>query len=72
MKTHKIPGNLKANSSQKKFSSNESAWKMKKKWAITDLNGPNGSQDISLQSQEFEQVGRRRSGLNRNSEPSRN
>ena len=36
MKTHKIPGNLKANSSQKKFSSNESAWKMKKKWAITD------------------------------------
>ena len=41
--------------------------KWKKKWAITDLNGPNGSQDISLQSQEFEQVGRRRSGLNRNS-----
>ena len=28
--------------------------KWKKKWAITDLNAPNGSRDIPLQSQEFE------------------
>ena len=30
-----------------------------KKQAITDLNAPNGSQDIPLQGQEFEQYGRR-------------
>ena len=30
-----------------------------KKRAITNLNAPNGSQDIPLQSQEFEQNGRR-------------
>ena len=29
-----------------------------KKWAITDLNVPNGSQDIPFQSQEFGQDGR--------------
>ena len=29
------------------------------KRAITDLNAPNGSRDILLQSQEFEQCGRR-------------
>ena len=28
---------------------------MQKKWALTDLNAPNGSRDISFQSQEFEQ-----------------
>ena len=33
--------------------------KCKKKRAITDLNAPNGSQDIPFQSQEFEQHGRR-------------
>ena len=38
-----------------KSSSNERAWKMQKKWAITDLNAPNGSWDIPSQSQEFEQ-----------------
>ena len=32
--------------------------KCKKKWAITDLNAPNGSRDIPFQSQEFEQDGR--------------
>ena len=31
--------------------------KCKKKRAITDLNAPNGSQDIPFQSQEFEQYG---------------
>ena len=30
-----------------------------KKRAITDLNGPSGSQDIPFQSQEFGQYGRR-------------
>ena len=30
-----------------------------KEWVIPDLNGPNGSQDIPFQSQEFEQDGRR-------------
>ena len=30
-----------------------------KKRAITDLNAPNGSRDIALQSQEFEQSGHR-------------
>ena len=30
----------------------------KRKRAITDLNAPNGSRDISFQSQEFEQDGR--------------
>ena len=30
-----------------------------KKRAITDLNAPNGSRDISFESQEFEQYGRR-------------
>ena len=30
---------------------------MKKKLALTDLNAPNGSRDISFQSQEFEQDG---------------
>ena len=29
-----------------------------KKWAITDLNAPNGSRDIPFQSQQFEQDGR--------------
>ena len=43
---------------EKKFSSNERAWKMQKKWAITDLNAPNGARDIPFQSQEFEQDGR--------------
>ena len=33
--------------------------KCQKKQAITDLNAPNGSRDIPLQSQEFEQYGRR-------------
>ena len=33
--------------------------KCKKKQAITDLNVPNGSRDISFQSQEFKQYGRR-------------
>ena len=33
--------------------------KCKKKRAITDLNAPNGSRDIPLQSQEFEQYGHR-------------
>ena len=32
---------------------------MQKKSAITDLNAPNGSRDISSQSREFEQDGRR-------------
>ena len=32
---------------------------MQKKRAITDLNAPNGSQDIQFQSQEFEQDGHR-------------
>ena len=30
-----------------------------KKWALTDFNVPNGSRDISFQSQEFEQDGSR-------------
>ena len=47
--------NLKGTSSQKKLSSNERAWKMPKKWAITDHNVPDGSRDILFQSQEFEQ-----------------
>ena len=33
--------------------------KNEKKWAITDLNSPNGSRDIPFQRQEFEQDGRR-------------
>ena len=33
--------------------------KCQKKWAITDLNAPNGSRDIPSKSQEFEQDGRR-------------
>ena len=44
---------------RKKLSSNERAWKMQKKGAITDLNAPNGSPDIPFQNQEFEQYGRR-------------
>ena len=32
---------------------------MQKKWAITDLNAPNGSRDTSFQNQEFKQDGRR-------------
>ena len=52
-----VKGNLR---SKKMLSSNERAWKMpKKKWAITDLNAPNGSRDIPVQSQEFEQDGHR-------------
>ena len=33
--------------------------KCKKIWALTDLNAPNGSRDISTQSEEFEQDGSR-------------
>ena len=44
--------------SKKKLSSNERAWKMQKR-AINDLNAPNGSRDISFQSQEFGQDGHR-------------
>ena len=32
---------------------------MQKQWTIADLSAPNGSQDISSQSEEFEQDGRR-------------
>ena len=42
--------------SKNRLSSNERARKMRKKLALTDLNAPNGSRDISFQSQKFEQV----------------
>ena len=48
--------------SKNNLSSNERAEKNAKKWALTDLNAPNGSRDISFQSQEFEQDGSRHFG----------
>ena len=48
---------LKGNSGRKKLNSNERTRKMPKKLAITDLNAPNGSEDIPFQGQEFEQDG---------------
>ena len=45
--------------SKKTFSSNERVLKMQKKRATTDFNAPNGSRNITFQSQEFEQYGRR-------------
>ena len=45
--------------SKHELSSDERAWKNAKKRAITDLNASDGSRDIPLQSQEFEQGGGR-------------
>ena len=50
---------LKGTSSRKKVKLKWNSVKNAKKQAITDLNAPNGSQDIPLESQEFEQYGRR-------------
>ena len=51
-----LEGNLRL---KNKLSSNERSMKNAKKWAITNLNAPNSSQDIPFQSQEFGQDGHR-------------
>ena len=50
---------IKGNLQSKKVKLKRKSVKNAKKGAITDLNAPNGSQDIPFQSQEFEQYGRR-------------
>ena len=50
---------LKGTSGWKKVTLKRKSVKNAKKRAITDFNGPNGSRDIPLQSQEFGQDGHR-------------